>query len=145
MAHGARARGIPGELPVMATLVESGLRNLAGGDRDAVGYFQMRVGIWNQGPYAGFPDHPKLQLRWFVDQAIAVRDRHMANGETDFGHDPSHWGDWVADVERPPEQFRGRYQLRLDEASELVGLNCRGFPPALPTTPGRGRQSTRSG
>jgi len=129
MAHGARARGLPGELPVMAALVESGLRNLSGGDRDAVGFFQMRLGIWTQGQYAGYPDHPGLQLKWFGDQAISVRDRHIVDGEADFGGDPNGWGDWIADVERPPEQFRGRYQLRLGEARDLIGRACRGYAP----------------
>src|SRR4051794_38520232 len=42
MAVGAGARGIPGELPVMAALVESGMENLDYGDADSLGYFQMR-------------------------------------------------------------------------------------------------------
>ena len=81
MAHGARARGLPGELPVMAALESSGLRNLPSGDRDSVGFFQMRVGIWDHGPYAGFPEHPELLLTWFLDQALAVKERAVAAGE----------------------------------------------------------------
>ena len=49
--------------------------NLSGGDRDSVGYFQMRVGIWNSGPYAGYPDDPQQQIDWFLDQAQAVKKR----------------------------------------------------------------------
>jgi Ca2+-binding RTX toxin-like protein len=128
MARGARARGLPGELPVMAALVESGLRNLQGSDRDSVGYFQMRVGIWNAGPYAGFPDNPELQLTWFVDQALAVLQQRIASG---LPTDPSAYGSWIADVERPAEEFRGRYQLRLDEARALVGTSCVGLAPAV--------------
>ena len=37
----------------MASLVESGLNNLNCGDADSVGFFQMRVGIWNQGAVRG--------------------------------------------------------------------------------------------
>jgi hypothetical protein len=33
---------------------------------------------------------------------------------------PSQYGEWTADVERPAEQYRGRYQLKLDEASKLL-------------------------
>src|SRR5262249_37446116 len=88
MAGGGQRRDIPGELPVMAALVESGLRNLNYGDRDTVGYFQMRASIWNAGPYAGFPDHPELQLRWFLDQATAVRAQHRAAGDASFGESP---------------------------------------------------------
>jgi hypothetical protein len=136
MADGAQRRDIPSELPVMAALVESGLRNLNYGDSDAVGYFQMRVGIWNSGPYAGFPDHPELQLRWFLDQATAVRTQHRAAGDTSFGESPSQYGDWIADVERPPEQLRFRYQLRLDEARALIGNGgCPGTAPAPPAPP----------
>jgi hypothetical protein len=124
MANGAREAGLPPELPLMAALVASGLKNLQSGEGDSVGFFQMRVGIWNQGPYAGFPDKPDLQLKWFLDQANAVRVARIAAGDADFGKDPAHWGEWIADVERPAEQFRGRYQLRLAEARQLVELAC---------------------
>jgi hypothetical protein len=46
----------------MAALVASNLTDMKGGDRDSVGFFQMCVGIWNQGKYAGYPDKPELQL-----------------------------------------------------------------------------------
>lgn len=130
MAHGARARGIPGELPVMAALVESGLKNLNAGDVDSKGYFAMRVAIWNTGPYAGFPDNPELQLRWFIDQALSVRTARVAAGDAGFGLDPDKWGEWIADVQRAPQQYRDRYQLRLAEARGLIGPDCLGF--ALP-------------
>ena len=45
MAYGAVVRGVPGELPVMAALVESGLTNLSYGQADSVGFFAMRTGI----------------------------------------------------------------------------------------------------
>ena len=74
MAKLAQDRGLPPELPVMASLVESGMKNLNFGDADSVGFFQMRVGIWNQGEYAGYPEKPELQMKWFLDQAEAVKD-----------------------------------------------------------------------
>ena len=49
MAGQAEKRGLPRELPLMASLVESGMKNLNFGDRDSVGFFQMRAEIWNQG------------------------------------------------------------------------------------------------
>ena len=58
MASEAQKRGLPAELPVMAALVESDLKNLDDGDADSVGFFQMRVGIWNKGDYSGYPDRP---------------------------------------------------------------------------------------
>jgi Bacterial Ig domain len=127
MAHGARARGIPGELPVMGALVESNLKNLNAGDSDAKGFFAMREAIWNQGEYAGFPDHPELQLKWFIDRALAVRKTRIAAGDAQYGLDPGSWGVWAADVLLPAEQYRGRYQLRLEEARQLIGADCLGF------------------
>jgi hypothetical protein len=124
MANRAREAGLPPELPIMAALVASGLKNLPFGDADAVGYFEMRESIWNRGQYAGFPDNPELQIKWFIDQASAVRAARIAAGDVDFGKDPTQWGEWIADVERPAEQFRGRYQLRLAEARQLVELAC---------------------
>jgi hypothetical protein len=115
MASGAAARGIPGELPVMGALVESNLVNLKTGDGDAKGYFQMREGIWS-GTYPGFPDNPELQLDWFLDQAAAVRTAPYP--------DETKWGEWAADVLRPAEQYRYRYQLRLDDARLLIGASC---------------------
>jgi hypothetical protein len=135
MAHGARARTIPGELPVMGALVESGLTNLDPGGADSVGFFQMRTSIWNQGEYAGYPDHPDLQLEWFLDQASALRDARLAAGVVGYGQDPATWGEWAADVLRPAAQYRDRYQLRLGEARNLVGADCSGFPRLIPPPP----------
>ena len=101
MADEAQRRGLPRELPVMAALVESDLHNDVGGDRDSVGYFQMRTSIWDSGPYAGYTHNPELQLKWFLDQAVALKN--------DATTDPSQYGNWIADVERPAEQYRGRY------------------------------------
>jgi cell wall-associated NlpC family hydrolase len=120
MARKAKEAGLPPELPVMASLVESGLKNEQFGDADSIGFFQMRVGIWDEGPYKGFEHNPELQLKWFLDHALAVKQERLANGDREFLQDPSKWGDWIADVERPAEQYRGRYQLRLDEARSLL-------------------------
>ena len=103
----------------MASLVESGVKNLHFGDADSVGFFQMRVGIWNKGDYAGFPEKPELQVKWFLDQAEAVKKQRIAAGKSVT--DPNQFGDWIADVERPAEQYRGRYGLRLGEANGLLG------------------------
>lgn len=124
LATRALAAGLPGELPVMAALVESGLRNLPAEGSDAAGYFGMRLSIWNTGPYSGFPDKPELQVKWFIDQAIAARARRIAAADPFFGADPNQWGEWVADVERPAEHLRGRYQLALGEARMLMQAGC---------------------
>ena len=141
MAYGASARGVPGELPVMAALVESGMTNLPMGDADQAGYFQMRVGIWNTGAYAGFPANPQLQLNWFVDQALQVLASKRASDPT-YGTSETRYGEWIADVERPAEQFRGRYQLRLGEARALIGPGCIPDGTPAPPPPGEATDAT---
>jgi CHAP domain len=115
MAAAARRAGIPPELPVMAALTESGLRNLRYGDRDSLGFFQMRTSIWNSGEYAGYVDRPELQMSWFIRQAHAVREANP-----DLYRGAENYGNWVADIERPAEEYRGRYQLQLERARELI-------------------------
>jgi hypothetical protein len=125
MARGAAARGIPGELPVMAALVESDLVNLKTGSGDARGYFQMRQSVWSA-TYPGFPDDPELQLDWFLDRAAAVRTPPYPVEAA--------WGEWAADVERPAQQYRYRYQLRLADARSLIGQPCDGTDTVAPQT-----------
>ena len=128
----AEKRGLPKELPVMAALVESGVKNLNFGDADSVGFFQMRVGIWNQGEYAGFPEKPELQAKWFLDTAESVKEQRLSRGQSVT--DPNQFGEWIADVERPAEQYRGRYQLRLEEAKGLLA-KAGDAPAAAPAAP----------
>jgi cell wall-associated NlpC family hydrolase len=117
MANEAQRRGLPPELPVMASLVESGMHNLDHGDADSVGLFQMRASIWDAGAYKGYQNNPELQLKWFLDQAEAVKEQRVAAGK---GIGSSNYGAWIADVERPAAQYRGRYQLQLDDARHLL-------------------------
>ena len=126
MAAGAIRAGLPAELPVMAALPESELRNVPYGKDDSVGFFQMKLHIWNKGQYAGYLENPELQLKWFVDQALAVNASRIADGQAPYGADSSQWGDWVADVEVPGANI-GQYQSHLDEAHGLIVLGC-GLP-----------------
>ena len=105
-----------------SSLVESGLANVPGSD--SAGYFQMRTSIWNQRAYAGFAQNPDLQVQWFVDQAVGVRQARLAAGMPDPALSEAGYGAWVADVERPSEAMRDRYQLRLGEARGLIGAAC---------------------
>jgi hypothetical protein len=120
MARTAQANGLPPELPVMAALVESGLSNLDHGDADSLGFFQMRASVWDKGEYAGYSQNPELQVKWFMQQALEIKRRRLAEGMSSFGTDPAGFGEWIADVERPAEQYRGRYQERLDQARALL-------------------------
>ena len=139
MAGQAEKRGLPPQLPLMASLVESGMKNLNFGDADSVGFFQMRVGIWNQGAYAGYPEKPELQVKWFLDQAEAVKRQRLVAGKSIT--DPNEFGEWIADIERPAAQYRGRYQTKLEEANGLLGPRRR--RPRRPPPPPRGRPRRR--
>jgi hypothetical protein len=137
MARGAALRDLPQELPVMAGLAESGLRNLRHPGGSFFGFFGMHRSL-NAGTYRGFPRDPDLQLRWFTDTAVAVRQREIAEGDQDFAADSSGYGLWIADVERPAPENRDGYQPYLDDADALLGGSCRpvdhtadGQPPAL--------------
>ena len=118
MARGAADRGLPHELPVMAGLTESGLQNLRGSS--FAGFFGMSRSL-NTGDYRGFPRNPDLQMRWFTDTAMLVRQRRVAEGRPDPADDPASYGSWIADVERPARQYR----------------------IALPDPPGRGARPDR--
>jgi hypothetical protein len=133
MARGAADRGLPHELPVMAAIVESGLRNLSGDSY--AGFFGMHVSL-NTGDYRGFPRNPDLQLRWFTDTAALVRQRRVAQGRPDPAKDPAAYGSWIADVERPAREYRSRYQTHLEEARGLIAGKC-AAPTADDTTPPR--------
>jgi hypothetical protein len=121
MGRAVAAHGLPHELPVMAALTESGLQNLRGSSFS--GYFGMSLAL-NRGDYRGFPRNPDLQVRWFTDTAMLVRQRRVAEGRPDPADDPTAYGSWIADVERPARQYRSRYQTHLDEARGLIANKC---------------------
>ena len=137
MARGAVLRSLPQELPVMAGLAESGLENLRTPGGDYFGFFGMHRAL-NSGPYRGFPRDPELQLRWFTDRAVLVRQHAIAGGDESFGRDDGGYGLWIADVERPAPENRSGYQRHLNEARGLLDRSCRGTelladsaPPSL--------------
>ena len=91
----------------------------------------MRVGIWDQGAYAGYPSNPELQVQWFIDHAVAVKSQYP-----ELANNPNSWGEWVADVEQPAEQYRYRYQLQLSTAQALLrGADLTSGAPAAPAAP----------
>ena len=121
MARAAAERGVPHELPVMAAIAESGLRNLRGDSY--FGFFGMHESL-NTGEYRGFPHNPQLQMDWFLDSASTVRQRRVAEGRPDPAKDDQAFGSWIADVERPAPQNRSGYQPHLAEARTLIAGKC---------------------
>lgn len=121
MARGAADRGLPHEPPVMAAIAESGLRNIRGTGYH--GFFGMHESL-SIGEYRGFPRNPELQLEWFLDTAMLVRQRLLARGRPDPAGSSSSFGEWIADVERPAPHNRTAYQPHLAEARRLVAGKC---------------------
>jgi hypothetical protein len=121
MARGAADRGLPHELPVMAAIAESGIRNIRGTSYH--GFFGMHESL-STGAYRGFPRNPELQLDWFLDTAMLVRQRLLARGHPDPSASSSSYGEWIADIERPAPENRATYQLHLAEARRLVAGKC---------------------
>ncbi len=101
MAARATADRLPPELPVMAALVESGLSKCAHGDADSVGFFQMRVGNVESGSLCRISGQPELQMKWFLDQATAVRNLAIAHGHGGFDESPDGFGRWIDSALRP--------------------------------------------
>ncbi|MDX6554867.1 MAG: hypothetical protein QOD86_1062, partial [Miltoncostaeaceae bacterium] len=112
MAAAAVARGLPPELPVMASLAESGLRNLPYGDRDSLGLFQQRPSQgWGSPAQVLDPSHA---LATFLHRAaLADAGGRFSSGGVDG------LGAWAQAVQR--SGFPERYQPRLDEARRLIG------------------------
>jgi hypothetical protein len=145
MARAAALRDVPQELPVMAALAESGMRNLNMKGNPFAGFFSMHRSL-NKGDYRGFPRKPELQLLWFLDTAVLVRQREIAEGDEDYGTSSDSYGIWIADVERPAPQNRDGYQPYFDDADGLLTSSCQpeghtsdSSPPALRVSV-RGRQ-----
>ena len=74
-------------------------------------------------------------MKWFLDQAEAVKKPAARRGQADRRPEP--FGEWIADVERPAEQYRGRYQTKLAEANPL--LDAQPQSPAAAPAPAAGR------
>ncbi len=112
-AGGKRNRATPMEqkAAVAIGLVESGLRNLPGGDADSQGWRQERKSLYK--------DPTNLQAS--VDRVYAeMRERRGKYATA---------GDLAAAVQRPAAQYRGRYAAVGDQAQKLLGDVSQGSAP----------------
>jgi cell wall-associated NlpC family hydrolase len=99
----------------MASLQESSLTNDPTPDEyGSIGYFQL-IPSWGAEQRT-----PEAQLHWFIRQAVALKEKRLAQGVGDFGKNPDKYWEWIADVERPAEQYRHEYAKRLPEAQGLL-------------------------
>ena len=138
MAKEAEERGLPPQLPLMASLVESGMKNIQGGHADSVGFFQMRVGIWNQGDYAGYPDKPELQVKWFLDQA--ERSRSTASPPASRSTTPTPSANGSPTSNAPPSNTAAATSSSSTKPTSSSASPPRPRPPPRPRRrAGRGR------
>ncbi|MDP9439202.1 MAG: hypothetical protein M3P49_10720, partial [Actinomycetota bacterium] len=108
-AKNSVGRGMPGRLPVMTALQESGMRNLNYGHADSLGYFQQR-------PSQGWGTTEQI-----MDPAYAL-DKFLDAAEPykgDYTNSPTGLGSWAQAVQR--SAFPGRYAGQWDAAAQLIG------------------------
>ena len=100
MAYGAAVRGVPG-----------GFAGDGGTGRVGNDQSQLRAGGQRRllrdadehlesGRVRRLPTNPPLQLKWFIDQALAVKAARLPT-DPGYGATEARRGEWIADVERP--------------------------------------------
>lgn len=148
LAANAKQRGLPPLLAVMCAIPESGLSNVPYGDRDSVGFFQIRAGIHPAPPGFGSASgriqsgawwhaNPEAQWAWFARAAAtAAAGSSSRNGST---IDPDRLGRWCIDIERPAAQYEYKYRQAHKQAKDLVE-RCQQLhgPSSSPSRPGGG-------
>lgn len=113
-------------------LVESGLRNLKGGDADSAGWRQERASLYEN------PRNLDASIRRFYAETAAVKGKYGTAGSL------------AAAVQRPAAQFRGRYQGVSGQAQVLLGGGGGGTAAPEQTTtrtitPGVDNSAVRAG
>lgn len=105
-------------------LVESGLRNLSGGDRDSAGWRQERRSL-----YAN-PTNLHASVDRVYDEMRARRGKYGSAGAL------------AAAVQRPAARYRGRYAQVAGQADALLGRPDRAAPSAdaVPSDQSGGQQ-----
>ena len=79
----------------------------------------MRVGIWNQRPVRGLSGQAGTAGQVVPRRGGEGQEGAGRGGQADRRPEAS-IGEWIADIERPAEQYRGRYQTKLEEAKSLL-------------------------
>lgn len=108
-AKNAVGRGMPGRLPVMTALQESGMKNLDYGDRDSLGYFQQRPSQgWGTEAQIRDPAHA---LGAFLDAANPFKGQY-SNSATGLSG-------WAQAVQR--SAYPDAYAKHWGAAGSLIG------------------------
>lgn len=129
------------KIAISVALVESNLRMYAntavpdslnyphdavGSDHDSIGLFQQRSPMWG-GPECLM--NPACSAGLFYDRLVAM----------DYNNPGRSPGSFAADIQRPAARYRGRYDERYPEASDLFDRLAPLPPgPAPPTLPEEG-------
>jgi hypothetical protein len=93
-------------------IVESGIHNLPYGDADSHGVFQQQY-TQGWGTFADTMNPPKA-TQMFLDAAVAVNRRYPYLSA----------GQLAAEVQRPLESLRGRYEEVEGQAQALIARHC---------------------
>jgi len=97
-----KLRRIFNRAAVSTGLVESNLHNLNYGDADSLGWRQERASLYKN------PTNLRASIRRFREEFLQQYDPGETAGEV------------AAQVQRPAEQFRGRYADRMGEAKQIL-------------------------
>ncbi len=127
LAANAAKAGAPPILAIMCAIPESGIANLGGGDRDSVGFFQIRQSIHPVPPGFGaasgtirsegwWQEHPEAQMAWWAAEMKRVRPSGMSAQTSN----PDQLAAWAYGIERCAAQYRHRYRDAYSEARRLV-------------------------
>jgi predicted secreted protein len=104
---------------VQTGIVESGLRNLNYGDADSQGWRQERASLYKN------PTNIKASVRRFREEF----QQHYDPGEASY--------EVAAQVQRPAEQYRGRYKDVAGQAEKILAgqPSVQGAPAGVPAGP----------
>jgi hypothetical protein len=112
MAVNAALNGIPRELPIMASLVETGdqLQNIDYGDRDSISFFQIRPSSHGHDAY-WWNRRPDENLKWFLRRAVYFKQQGYKFTKPPFTS--YKLGEWAQAVEASgyPERYQYKYNL----------------------------------
>lgn len=124
MGAAAQKYGLPPELPVMAALAESGLKNHApypdGGpsyDDLAMGFFSIHPSRARSNGYdwEQMRRRPQLQIEWFIGEANKIKSRWASKG-------PSGYPGWIQDIEKSANPTGSQYAAQYSRARSLLGI-----------------------
>lgn len=112
------------ESAIETGLVESGLRNLRYGDADSQGWRQERASLYKD------PTNLAASIERYYDETAAARKRRKYTRS----------GDLAADVQRPREDLRGKYEQRDSDADAIL----RRIAGDMTSSASGGRSTSRS-